>query len=222
MPHRPDTSRTREWHTIRMISAGSLAEGIVGAASGTIAIAGLFGFYPVVMLSASAIGAGAALLLQGGSVAGRLTALLEDAEENRMESSELGGGMVAEFLGGSTGVVLGVLSLLGVAPGVLLPTAVIVLGITLLFSTGISARMNSLVIHRSQESDYLREVGRQYVAAAAGAQFLIAIGALVLGIAALSGVSPITLSLTAMLCLGVSDLVSGTAIAARLMRPFRG
>ena len=127
MPHRPDTSRTREWHTIRMISAGSLAEGIVGAASGTIAIAGLFGFYPVVMLSASAIGAGAALLLQGGSVAGRLTALLEDAEENRMESSELGGGMVAEFLGGSTGVVLGVLSLLGVAPVVLLHSAVIVL-----------------------------------------------------------------------------------------------
>ena len=82
--------------------------------------------------------------------------------------------------------------------------------------------MNSLVIHRSQESVYLREVGRQYVAAAAGAQLLIAIGALVLGIAALSGVSPITLSLTAMLCLGVSDLVSGTAIAARLMRPFRG
>jgi len=105
---------------------------------------------------------------------------------------------------------------------VLLPTAVIVLGITLLFSTGISARMNSLVIHRSQESVYLREVGRQYVAAAAGAQLLIAIGALVLGIAALSGVSPITLSLTAMLCLGVSDLVSGTAIAARLTRPFRG
>lgn len=222
MPHRPDTSRARAWHTIKMISAGSLAEGIVGAASGTIAIIGLFGLYPVVMLSVAAIGAGAALLLQGGAVAGRLPALLDEAEENRMESSELGGGMVAEFLGGSTGVVLGILSLMSVGPRILLPAAVIVLGITLLLSSGISARMNSVVIHRSEESDHLREVGRQSVEAAAGAQMLIGIGALVLGIVALSGVNPVPLSLAAMLGLGVSDLLSGTAIAARLMRPFQG
>jgi hypothetical protein len=50
---------------------------------------------------------------------------------------------------------------------------------------------------------------------------LIGTGALVLGIIALGGGRPITLSLAAMLGLGVSDLLNGTAMAARITRPFR-
>ena len=221
MPHRSDTSRSREWHIIKMISAGSLAEGVVGAASGAVSIIGLFGIYPEIMLSVATIGAGSALLLQGGTVAERLSVMMGKADEIRIESSELGSGMVAEFLGGSTGVVLGVLSLMGVSPAILLPCAVIVLGITLLLASGISAHLHASVIHRTGESEYVRRVSSQSAASAAGAQLLIGTGALALGIIALSGTRPITLSLAAMLGLGVSDLLSGTAIAARLMRPFQ-
>ncbi len=221
MQHRPDTSHTRQWHTIKMISAGSLAEGIVGAASGAVAIIGLFGIYPEALLAFATIGAGTALLLEGGSVAGRMPVWMHEAGESRTESAELGSGMVAEFLGGCAGVVLGVLSLLGVSPLTLLPAAVIVLGITLLLASGVTARMNTAEIRCQAQDDYVREVGRQSVHAAAGAQLLIGTGALVLGIIALGGARPITLGLAAMLGLGVSDLLNGTAMAARITRPFR-
>ena len=218
---RSDPSRTRGWHTWKMLSAGSLAEGLVGAVSGSVAIIGLFGLYPEVLLSLAVIGAGTGLLLQGGAVAGRLSALAHEAKENLIESSELGGGLIMEFLCGSAGVLLGILSLLGVSPGVLLPVAVIVLGVALLVTSGISARVSALLLLRTQESRHVREAGRQSAAAAAGAQMLIGTGALVMGIVALEGTSPITLGLAAMLGIGVSDLLSGTAMASRLMRPFR-
>jgi hypothetical protein len=221
MQHRPDTSHTRHWLTIRMISAGSLAEGIVGAASGAVAIIGLFGIYPEALLAFATIGAGTALLLEGGAVAGMMSVWMHEAGEGRIESAELGGGMVVEFLGGCTGVVLGVLSLLGVRPSILLPAAVIVLGITLLLASGVTARMNTAGIRSLAQNDYVREAGRQSVHAAAGAQLLIGMGALALGIIALDGVSPITLSLAAMLGLGVSDLLNGTAMATRITRIFR-
>jgi hypothetical protein len=117
--------------------------------------------------------------------------------------------------------VLGVLSLLGVRPSILLPAAVIVLGITLLLASGVTARMNTAGIRSLAQNDYVREAGRQSVHAAAGAQLLIGMGALALGIIALDGVSPITLSLAAMLGLGVSDLLNGTAMATRITRIFR-
>lgn len=221
MQHRPDTSHTRHWHTIKMISAGSLAEGIVGAASGAVAIIGLFSIYPEVLLAFAVIGAGAALLLEGGAVAGRMPVWMHEAGESRIGSAELGSGMVVEFLGGCAGVALGVLSLLGVSPLTLLPAAVIVLGITLLLASGVTARMNTAEIRCQAQDGHVREVCRQSVHAAAGAQLLIGAGALVLGIIALGGASPITLSLAAMLGLGVSDLLNGTAMAARITRPFR-
>ncbi|HPW69077.1 MAG: hypothetical protein ACOX2W_05130 [Desulfomonilia bacterium] len=221
MQHRSDTSHTRPWHTIKMISAGSLAEGIVGAASGAVAIIGLFDIYPEALLAVAIIGAGTALLLEGGAVAGRMPVWMCEAGEGRIESAELGSGMVVEFLGGCTGVVLGILSLLGVRPHILLPAAVIVLGITLLLASGVTARMNIVEVRCRAQDDRVREVGRQSVHAAAGAQLLIGTGALVLGIIALGGVNPIILSLAAMLGLGVSDLLNGTAMAARIVRPFR-
>jgi hypothetical protein len=203
-----------------MLSTGSLAEGLVGAASGSVAILGLFGVYPEVLLSLAVAGAGGVLLLQGGAIAGRFPSLASKAGENPIESPELGGGLIMEFLCGSAAVLLGLLSLLGIASDILLPVAVIVLGVTLLVSSGISARVSVLLLHRAQEGRHVRAALKESADAAAGAQMLIGAGALALGIVALKGLSPITLSLAAMLGIGVSDLLSGTAIASRLTRPF--
>ena len=65
-----------------------------------------------------------------------------------------------------------------------------------------------------------RRVICQAIASAAGLQVLIGIGAVTLGILGVTGSSPVLLSLVAVLAVGVSDLLSGTTVAGRLVNMF--
>jgi hypothetical protein len=221
MPDEAGTTGAREPGAYRSMGMSSVAEGIVGASAATIAVVALTGVAPGILLAVATIAAGSGLMLQGGTIAGRLSAMLEETFQGRAWSQELGG-MTAEFLGGVTGIVLGVLALLGIHPLVLPPAAAVVLGSALIMGSGISARISMLVIERAEPDRFARQVARQAIAAAAGLRALIGIGAVVLGILGLSGVSPVLVSLVAILAVGVSDLLSGTAVAGRLVNMFHG
>lgn len=222
MPDEAGIGEVRESRIAQTVTTGSIAEGVVGAAAATVAIVALTGVLPQLLLSVATIGAGSALMLQGGAMAGRFSALIHEASASRITGSEMGGGMTAEFLGGVAGIVLGILSLLNIYPIVLLPAAVIVLGGTLILGSGITARMNMLLVERIESRRFAREVARQAITAAAGVQVLIGIGAITLGILGLTGINPVLLSLIAILAVGISDLLSGTAVAGRLVNMFHG
>ena len=98
-----------------LIFGGALAETITGASVVVITIIGLSGFMPGVMLSIATIGLGLSFLFEGGAVASRLSNLLAEVTEGRVDIAELGGGLSAEFIAGFGGVALGILSLAGVA-----------------------------------------------------------------------------------------------------------
>ena len=209
-----------EQKTAKAVLGGSLAEGIVGGATIVLALIGLSGYSPQLMLSIATIALGAAFLFEGGAISMRFSKLLEETSRDRLDEAELGIGLTSEFLGGIAGVVLGILALLGLHPMILIPVAVIVFGSTLMFSTGVTVRLDALELEGA-EATRLRRIAHEAVKAAAGAEFLLGLSAAVLGIIALAGVFPSTVSLVAVLIVGLTGFFTGAAITARMTSLFR-
>ncbi len=203
------------------MKGGSLAEGIAGGAGVALAIIGLASILPHYMIPVSTIALGIAFVFEGGAVARRFTRLLSETTRGWLDVSGLGSGLTAEVFGGITGIILGILTLLNVSPLVLMPTAAIVFGGTLVFSSGISARLDEMLIGRMGEEEVFKDVAREAVTASAGISLLFGVVAITLGILALVGIGPIVLNLVALLCIGLSNLLSGTAISTRILSTMR-
>ena len=171
--------------TAKLILGGALAETITAVGTLVLAIIGLAGFMPMVMLSIATIGLGISFLFEGGAVASRLSDLLSEITEGRIDIAELGGGLSAEFIGGLGGIALGILALVSVLPLTLTAIAVIVFGGALLLGAGVKVRINHLFLG-NEEHHMAREVARQAVMASSGVQILVGLGAIVLGIPAVT------------------------------------
>src|SRR5579884_2695589 len=203
--------RERDEKTIETVGAGSLVEAFGGAAAVVLAIIALAGGAPTLLMTITTIVLGAALLVEGAAVLGRYERLLRDVEApggSRVARAELGSGMTAESVAGVAGVVLGILSLLGLAPTVLSPIALIVFGGGLVLGSAAVSRMNTVEYYGAGEAT--RRVMRELVNASASGQVLLGIGAVVLGILALLQLDPMTLTLVGFLAVGGAVLLSGS------------
>jgi hypothetical protein len=203
--------------SVRTVLAGSIAEGVVGGGVIVLSIVGLSNILPALMLNIAAIAMGAALLLEGGAISLRFTDLLKESHAGRLQEAEFGVGVTVEFMGGVAGIVLGVLSLVSLAPMVLVPVAVIVFGATLMLGSGATVRLNALEMEGSSQAPRLKRITHEAVSAAAGVQMLLGLSAVTLGIIAITGTATLTLSLTALLIVGVSGFLDAAAISARMM-----
>ena len=134
--------------------------------------------------------------------------------------AELGGGTSAESLAGIVGIVLGILSLLGLFPLYLIPAAIIAIGGCAILGAGLNVRLNAMRTSISEQHPLAREIAREAVLAATGLQVLVGIGAITLGILALTGIQPMTLSLVGILGLSGSIFFSSSAIAGRMSTMF--
>lgn len=210
-----------ERRSMTMMLAGSMAEGIAGIGAIVLSILGLSRIFPEIMLPIATIAVGAAMLFQGGATTSRFSSLLGTAAKGRMDISELGIGITIEFFGGAAGIVLGVLSLMGIYPMTLLPAAAIVYGSALLLGSRVTAHLNSEWIATTEEREIVRNVSQAAIAAASSVQLLIGLGAITLGILAITGMSPVTLILTAMLSMGFADILSGTTMMGRFSKIYR-
>jgi hypothetical protein len=207
----------REERAVRAIEGGSMTEAVGGAAAIVLAILGLIGVLPEVMASIATIAVGVALLTIGGVIAARYARAIGPAESPTIRR-EITGGMGMEALAGVATVVLGILALLRIAPITLLAVATIVLGAAMLMASGAMARLESLA--RTEPLGAEHPKTHDVVYAATGSEVLVGVGAVVLGILALSGHAPLTLVLVALLSIGASVLVSGSALAARFFESF--
>jgi hypothetical protein len=195
--------------------SGSVIEGLGGITGAVLAVLGLAGVLPGYMVSIAAITLGVALLFEGGAVASRYSRLLHVAGGDQESKLEIGGGSTVEFLGGASGIVLGILALLGIAGDALLPVAAIVFGATLMLSAGTTAKLDSFRVYGSGHPQ-LDRIASESIRVASGAQLLIGVAGVVLGILALTGTQPLTLTLVAFLAVGASLLLSGSAITAKM------
>jgi hypothetical protein len=231
--HRPTVEQER--HAIEEVGGGSIVESIGGIGALVLSILGLIGFIPISMASVAAIAAGGALLIGGGTLASQYSRIFSGARP-RLSHSLIGGGMAMESLAGFAGIVLGILSLLGIHSLVLLAAAVIVLGCALLLASGAIARLTTLPIREpfgfgtaeparetehvryaeSHYAEHARYMARDALYAASGSEALIGAGAIVLGILSLSGIAPLALILVALLAIGASILLAGSSVAGRM------
>jgi hypothetical protein len=213
----PEPERQR---SIKVVAGGSITEAICGAATAVLAIIGLTGTMPGYMASVATIAFGVALVAQGGAVAARHSHLLREATPLEWGAhTEVGGGIGAEMLAGGAGVVLGILGLLGIGTGTLIPIAVIVFGGALLL--GSSAGVDVGGVAAGGPGSTFAHVAHQATVAASGGQVLLGIAAIVLGIIALVGFDPLLITLVALLVVGASVLLSGAAVSSRMASVLR-
>lgn len=177
-----------------------------------LAILGLVDVVPIAMLGIATIVVGASLLLQGTKMAAEYSELL--VEEGSAEGlPTVGGGITLEFLAGGTGIVLGILSLFS-HPAELAPAALIVFGGTLLLGGGVAARIEAPA-EAAQATSAVAAMIRQSAAVAAGAQALIGIAAIVLGILSFASINGEVVTLVGLLAVGAGLLMTGaTSVGA--------
>jgi hypothetical protein len=196
---------------------GGFVDALGGIATIVLAIIGLSGVKPDVLVSIATVVFGAALLIQGGAMLGEL-AQIEETPEARVATS--GGGLSALFLVGVAGIVLGVLALLGVYAPVLTAIAVIAFGAALVISTPAVWQLltsRSVATRFQSRAPMVRIVASEIAAGSAGIQAMTGLAAVVLGILAVSGVYTQILTLIALLVAGAALVLTGSTLSSTMI-----
>lgn len=222
-PNRVPSDTEREVKISERTMAGAFSgEAVVAAATVVLAILGLAGVYPGLMIPIAVITTACAMLLKGGGVASRFNWLVRETGSGVGPRAELESGMSAELLAGAAGIALGVLALIGLVPVTLAAVAIIVFGGALLLGGGETFRVSHLGPVGSSHGETTTErVARMSAESAAGGESLVGIAAVVLGILAIVGIQPGLLTLVGLLCLGGAMLLSGAAVSARMCAALR-
>jgi hypothetical protein len=213
---------TRTETTAATVSSfGGFADALGGVATIVLAIVALAGINTSVMVPIAVIVFGAALLIQGGTLLSEHARILFPSEEAGAVGIEQfsGGNLSAVFLVGASGIVLGVLALLGIAPATLTAVAIIAFGAALVMT---SNSVRELYIARRTMMRTGAHSGTELVAGemasgSAGVQLLAGLTAVVLGILAVAGTNPPILILSALIVLGATVLLSGSTLSGMVM-----
>jgi len=198
--------------TYKTITAGSVLEAIGGIGVVALAIVGLGGVVPRYMAPIASIAFGVALAAAAAAIAARFSQLARS--DGVIQKAEVGGGAGAELVGGMAGGILGILALVGMVPTILISVAAIVFGAAVLLGSATESRISSLAVDSGER------IMSEALVGSAGAEVLVGIGAIALGITALTGTAPMTLNLIAMLTLGAGATIQGSSVGAAMISVF--
>jgi hypothetical protein len=218
--------RTPEYErrvSMEVVSSGSMIEATGGFVAIVLSILSLVNIVPLYLVPIASLVIGIALLFEGGAVAARYWKLPSEIVTGQWASMELAGGMIAEFCAGFTGVILGILAILGFVPVLLTNVSVLIFGCALVLGSGLTSRLESLEygIEKEESKRTFYRRNRFGYIAAVGVQIVFGFIAVVLGILGLLGVASLTLTTVSLLILGFSTLLSGSAISNRIMHLLR-
>lgn len=213
-----ETTRTSE-----AAGFGGLVDAIGGIATIVLAIVALTGVRPEILVPITIIVFGAALLIQAGAMVSEYALFTPAAGAG---VTDFGANSLSSlFLVGAAGIVLGVLALLGIATTTLTSISVIAFGAALLLSSN-SVR-NLYLLRRASTAGSMsggEVLAGEMASGSAAVQLLAGLTAVVLGILAVSGERPEVLVLSAMIVLGATVVLSGSALSGMVlgfMRPPR-
>ena len=205
----------QEQHAYEVLSGGTMLEAIGGIAAVALTILSLAGLMPVLLTSVAVIAIGAALFMEGTSIAAEYRDLLASASDNQLSAEELGSGIGIEFIAGAGAMALGVLSLVGISTFTLLPVSAIVLGAGVLLSSGTKSRLNSTKIRLADVNNTANVIAREIASTSIASELFIGLGAMTLGILAIIGLSPMVLTIVGILGVGCSNALAGSALSGR-------
>lgn len=195
---------------------GGFVDALGGIATIVLAIIGLSGVKPEILLSISTVVFGAALLIQGGAMLSEFATV-----ESMPEAGATGsGGLSSLFLVGIAGIVLGVLALLGVYATVLTSVAVIAFGAALLLSSSAVWHLltaQSIAMRFQSRSPMVRMVASEIAVGSSGLQAMTGLAVIVLGILAVAGVFTQQLALIALLVAGAALVMTGSTLSGTLI-----
>jgi hypothetical protein len=194
---------------------GGLADAIGGIATVVLAIMALAGVHPEIILPIAVIVFGAALLIQGGTMLSEYAGIIFPAGATGASSEQFGVGSLSSlFLVGVAGIVLGILALLGISPEILTAIAVIAYGSALMLT---SNAVRHLYMLQSSANGHRRSAGEllagEMASGSAGVQMLAGLASLVLGILAVLGINHDVLTLAALIVLGATVILTGSALS---------
>jgi hypothetical protein len=202
---------------------GGFADAVGGIATIVLAIVALAGVHLDMMVAIATIIFGAALLIHGGMMLSEYANIIFPSGATTTTSEFGGGSLAAVFLVGAAGIVLGVLALIGIDPIELTAIAVIAFGGALVLSSNAVWHLHLLrrsLIAGNDPQD--RRVGSEMLAGemasgSAGMQALAGLASIVLGILAVVGTNSAVLTLVALLVLGTTILLTGSALSGAVL-----
>ncbi|MDE2474705.1 MAG: hypothetical protein KGO48_06635 [Alphaproteobacteria bacterium] len=178
-----------ERDTLRIETGGSIAEAVGGIAVSVLAIISLAETTPsLVLIPIAVIVLGIALLAEGSTIAAEFSRFMGATVDASPAGNMQTGGITLEFLAGIGLVVLGILSLIGIATETLVAVSVIAAGAAMVLRSGMLLEMSDLHFQMSGLSDGQRRLARSSASGVVSVQVLCGIAAVVLGILALTTV----------------------------------
>lgn len=198
-------------------SYGGFVDALGGIAAIVLAVIGLSGVKPDILVSIATVVFGAALLIQGGAM---LTEYAKVEVMPEASASTSGGGLSSLFLVGVAGIVLGVLALLGVHAPILTSVAAIAFGAALLISSSAVWQLltsRSVAARFESRAPMLRIVASEVAAGSVGVQAMAGLAVIVLGILAVSGIFTVNLTLIAFLVAGSAIVLTGSTLSGTMI-----
>ncbi|MGH7125604.1 MAG: hypothetical protein ACREFI_14610 [Stellaceae bacterium] len=178
---------------------GLLTEGAAGIAVIVLSVIALAGIAVEGLVSIATIVIGVGLMVQAFNSAAEHAKAMTVGAEAGARSVEPTGDVMADCLCGVTGIVLGILALVGINAAHLVPAALIVFGGSLLLSGAMS-------------------MGDRGSAAAGGMEILIGMAAIVLGILSLILMASSVLVLVGFIAVGAAMLLVSASFSGAMMR----
>ncbi len=160
---------------------------------------------------------GISLLLESENLGSRLFGITSTSES----SWSIGKGIwTGRFPAGFVGIFLGFLSLLAVIPRILLPVVAICFGVALILGAWRMVRDNDLFLEKACEGSGGRDIARAGLRMTQAFEVFIGFASLVLGILplVLPEVTPVMLSLVAMLLVDFTCFLNGMFLSGSVLR----
>ena len=191
---------------------GLVSEGAAGIAAIVLAVIALAGISSVILASIVTIVIGVGLMVQAFNSAAE-----SNAGATAGATPEIGGEVMVDCLAGITGIILGILALVGINAAHLVPAALIVFGGALLLSGALEMRPRPLPVAAAGP---VQIVTLQGSAAAGGMEVMIGIAAIVLGILSLIFMTSWVLVLVGFIAIGAAMLIVSATFSGAVTRLF--
>jgi hypothetical protein len=198
---------------------GLLSEGAAGIAAIVLAVIALAGISATALASIVTIVIGVGLMVQAFNSAAERSKAIPASLASSAQSAELGGEVMVDLIAGLTGVVLGVLALVGINSAHLIPAALIIFGGALLLSGAIEMMPRTVPIANTSGGQ-VQIASYQGSAATGGLEIMVGIAAIVLGILSLIFMASWVLVLVGFIAIGAAMLMVSATFSGAVTRLF--
>jgi hypothetical protein len=194
----------------------SLGETGGGIALIVLSILALAKMDPMLLNAIAVILAGIALLIEDRSLLTKYAGALSYAPAYGPGTSTAPDGVSAGTLAGISGIVLGILAILGIAAATLTAVAIVIFGAAVLFDFAARAQIMALRMVDRESSEQSAKLALTAASSTNTSAMLVGVALITLGILALAGLTTSILVTVALLGLGAYLFLQNAAVAGSL------